>query len=185
MRCEFEPARVGQLETQLIGGDDRDSDRRRFQHRLETNTRVNLPPGEILGCAMAFLGNARQLMDVNSGAESLGDGLYEFEIFGVEVATVVISGDDDRADRIAVRLDRTGDDALLGHRSNQLLLRLVATEIDHGVPLHVGEKKRPADLKYGSRNSFARSVRRAIQIFAVTLRRRDARRHSRHPQFAG
>ena len=184
LRCELEPSGVRELEAELVGGDDRDADRRGFEDGLEPYAGIDLASRQILGSSMSFLRNARQLMDVDRGPEPLGHRLHEFQIFGVEVARVVVARHHDRADRLAVRLDRTGDQTLLGHGSDHFLFGVVAAKVDDGIALHVREEERTPDLEHGARNSLARAVGRAIDVLAVARDGRIPRCHSAHAQLA-
>ena len=99
---EIDEARVRELEPQLIGRDDGDADRRRFDDCLESHTRIDFAPRQLFRGAVAFLRNARQSMNVRRRADAFRDRLGELEIFGVEVAAIVGSRDDQRPDAIAV-----------------------------------------------------------------------------------
>src|SRR5260370_16282854 len=123
-------------------------------------------------------------MDVNRGTEALGYRLHEFEVFGVEVAVIIVARHDDRADCVAIRFDWTRDAALVAHGGDQLLLIFVAPEVDDRVSLHVGEEQRTSDLENGSRNTFARVIRRAIEVIAETRDGGNRGSHAAHAKLS-
>src|SRR5581483_10664500 len=141
----------------------------------EPDTRIDFAARELLGSAMPFERDTRQALNVTRRADALRHGLHELEILGVEVAPRIRLRNENRADPLAVRLDRTGDQTLLAHRRLDLLLFVVTCEIDDCVASNLVEEKRTADLKDRTRQTFTGTIRMLGEVAAEVLHLRRLR----------
>ena len=76
----------------------------------------------------------------------------------------------DRADAIAIRLDRSSNQAALMHFQLDRLLLVIAGEIEKVVAANVVKHQRPADLERRAREPFSRLVRMRREVAAELLR---------------